>query len=155
VRKVVYDCNIFAQALMNPIGPAGACVEAALDGRVLLYVSEFVLSEIRAIPSKPTPSKAGVTLRKAENLIQQLLVSAEYVPDVPVQYVHPIDEDDSGYINLALITEAELIVSRDRHLINLNNPAKPWSLEFRGRFPTLRVISPEVLLQELREDTSN
>ena len=64
-RRVVYDCNIFTQALMNPLGPAGACVVAAIENRVTLFVSEFVLEEIRDIPNKPTPRSVGVTHQKA------------------------------------------------------------------------------------------
>jgi predicted nucleic acid-binding protein len=136
---------------MNPIGPAGACVQAALDGQVTLFISEFVISEIRSIPSKPTPAQAGVTQKKAEDLVQLLLVRAEYAAEVPVLFVHPIDADDSAYVNLALSANAGLIVSRDRHLLNLNNPAKPWSADFRSRFPDLRIISAEQLLAEIRQ----
>ncbi len=136
---------------MNPIGPAGACVQAAFDGHIALFIADFVISEIRDIPNKPTPSKAGVTPKKVEDLVQLLLVKAEYVSEVPAVYVHPIDADDSGYVNLALIAGAKLIVSRDRHLLNLNNPAKPWSADFRNRFPDLRIISAEQLLVEIRQ----
>jgi len=42
-------------------------------------------------------------------------------------------------------------VSRDRHLLNLNNPAKPWSADFRSRFPSLRVFTVEQMLSEIRQ----
>jgi uncharacterized protein len=151
VQKVVFDCNIFAQALMNPLGPAGACLQATFDGHASLFVSDFVIMEIRDILNKPTPAKAGVTSRKAEDLVQLLLVKTEYVSEVPAVFVHPIDEDDSNYVNLALAAGAKLIVSRDRHLLNLNNPAKMWSADFRARFPDLRIISAEQLLKQIRE----
>jgi putative PIN family toxin of toxin-antitoxin system len=151
VLKAVFDCNIFAQALMNPIGPAGACVQAIFDGQVTLFIADFVISEIRDIPNKPTPAKAGVTPKKAEDLVQLLLVKAEYISDVPVVFTHPIDEDDSGYVNLAVTADAKLIVSRDRHLLNLNNPAKPWSADFRARFRDLQIITAEQFLAEIRQ----
>ena len=150
--KVIFDCNIFAQALMNPHGPAGACVQAALDGQVTLFIADFVISEVREIPNKPTPAKAGVTPEKTENLVQLVLVKAEYVSSFPAVFVHPIDDDDSDYVNLALAADAKLIVSRDRHLLNLNNPAKPWSADFRARFPDLHIISAEQMLREIRKD---
>jgi len=151
VQKVVFDCNIFAQALMNPIGPAGACVQAAFDDQVTLFIADFVISEIREIPNKPTPAKAGVTLKKVEDLVQMLLAKAEFVSEVPPVFIHPIDPDDSDYVNLALAVDAKLIVSRDRHLLNLNNPAKPWSANFRARYPDMRIISAERLLGEIRQ----
>jgi hypothetical protein len=77
-QRVAFDCNIFAQALLNPLGPAGACVNAAIDGRVRLFISEYVLEEIRDIPNKPTPRKAGITPQKAESLI--VLIVAVRLP---------------------------------------------------------------------------
>ena len=44
----------------------------------------------------------------------------------------------------------KLIVSRDRHLLGLNDPKKPWSAEFRSRFPGLQVIVVEELLRQLK-----
>ena len=137
---------------MNPAGPAGACVQAAFDGQMTLFIADFVISEIRDLPHKPTPARVGVTPGKVENLLQLLLVKAEYVSDIPAVFVHPIDKDDSDYVNLALAADAKLIVSRDRHLLNLNNSAKPWSADFRSRFPDLRVISAEQLMLEIRQD---
>jgi uncharacterized protein len=150
VTRVVFDCNIFAQALMNPQGPAGACLQAVFDGEIDLFIAEFVLIELRELPDKPTPAKAGVTLAKIEKLISLLQETAEYVSVVPAAFVHPIDPDDSDYVNLALAAGAKRLVSRDRHLINLQNPAKPWSADFRARFPDLRVVSAEQLLLEIR-----
>jgi putative PIN family toxin of toxin-antitoxin system len=151
VLKAVFDCNIFAQALLNPAGPAGACVQAAFDGRVALIISDYVIEEIRAIPDKPVPARIGVTRAKAEDLIQLLLLRADYISHVPALFVHPIDEDDSAYVNLALAAGAGLIVSRDRHLLNLNEPGKPWSADFRAQFPKLRVVGAEQLLAEIRD----
>jgi putative PIN family toxin of toxin-antitoxin system len=148
--KVVFDCNIFAQAIMNPLGPAGACLDAALDGRVSLFISDYVLDEIRDIPNKPTPRRLGVTDQKAQSLIALLLELCERIDNPPELFVHPIDPDDSASINLAIAASARLIVSRDRHLLNLNNPAKPWATDFRTRYPLIQVISAERLLEELR-----
>jgi putative PIN family toxin of toxin-antitoxin system len=52
-RRVVFDCNVFAQALANPDGPAGRCVTMALEGRIELFISEFILDEIRRVTSYP------------------------------------------------------------------------------------------------------
>jgi predicted nucleic acid-binding protein len=34
--RVVFDCNVFLQALANPDGPAGQCLEFALTGKATL-----------------------------------------------------------------------------------------------------------------------
>jgi predicted nucleic acid-binding protein len=67
--RLVFDCNVYLQYLINRDGAGGRCVRLGLDG-------------------------------------------IENVPDV---YRHPIDEDDSCYVNLAIAAGAKLIVSNDRH----------------------------------------
>jgi putative PIN family toxin of toxin-antitoxin system len=153
VAKAVFDCNIFAQALMNPRGPAGACLQAAFDGQIRLFVADFIFAEIRDLPNKPTPARAGVTTKKVEDLVQLLLIKTEFVAEVPELFRHPIDEDDSDYVNLALVGDTKRIVSRDRHLLNLNDASKPWSADFRSRFPQLRVVGPEQMLAEVRAES--
>ena len=63
--------------------------------------------------------------------------------------IHPIDPDDSHYVNLALHAEAGVIVSRDKHLLNLMDAARKEAQEFMAQFPAIRVIDPVELLQEL------
>ena len=150
-HRVVFDCNIYVQSLLSATGPSGACVQAALDRRVQLFLSPYILGEIRDTPNKPTPARLNVTPARVERLITNLLTTATFVPDVPHVFDHPIDPEDSHYVDLALASGSKLIVSRDRHLLGLNDPKKPWSADFRRRFPGLRVIPSEELLMLLRQ----
>lgn len=59
--RVVFDCNIFVQSLLSPIGPAGACVQHALDRHIELFLSQYILDELNDAPAKPTPAKLGIT----------------------------------------------------------------------------------------------
>lgn len=144
-RRVVFDCNVFAQALLNPQGPAGRCLELARTGQVKLFVSEFVLEEIGELHLK-IPSRAGITAVDTEDLGQVVRSFATVLDPVPAVYRHPIDPDDSAYVDLAIAANAELIVSRDKHLLGLRDPTKSWSKEFRDRFPSLRVVTPDEYL---------
>lgn len=60
--RVILDCTVFARALINPKGPAGACVSHAQRGNYTLVISEYVLKESQELPSNlkanrgPTPS---------------------------------------------------------------------------------------------------
>lgn len=150
---VVFDCNIFIQSLLNATGPAGQCVQAALDRQVQLFISPYVLDELREAPDKPTPAKLGVTAAKVERLVANLMLTATWVPQTPHVFDHPIDPDDSHYVDLAVATNAQLIVSRDRHLIGLLDSAKPWSAGFRATFSALRIVSPEKLLRMIRSES--
>jgi len=150
VQRVVFDCNIFAQSLITPFGNSGQCVERVLDGRISLFWSEYVLEEIRRIPEKPTPMRLGVTSDKVELLVARLTPVAHLVENPPSVYRHPIDPKDSHYVDLAMASNAKLIVSRDKHLLNLMNSMKPGTREFKAMFPSLAVLQPEQLLELLR-----
>jgi putative PIN family toxin of toxin-antitoxin system len=150
VERVVFDCNIFAQTLITPTGNSGQCVERVLDGRISLFWSEYVLGEIRRIPEKQTPKRLGVTLDQVELLIARLTPVAHLVENPPSVYQHPIDPKDSHYVDLALASNAKLIVSRDKHLLNLMNSSRPEARQFKAKFPNLEVLQPEQLLELLR-----
>jgi predicted nucleic acid-binding protein len=75
---------------------------------------------------------------------------AEMINDVPDTYQHPVDPDDSHYVNLALAAGATLITSRDRHLLALMDQSQSLGRAFRQQFPQLDIIRPEELLSRLR-----
>ena len=147
-EKLVYDCNVFLQFLLNRNGPGGRCVCLALDGHVQLFMSDAVLDELRQLPEKPFCLGEGITDDVVAEFITELLPRVTYVSEVAKAFEHPIDPDDSDYVNLAIAAGAKLIVSRDNHLLNLTNPAKPCSAEFRVRFPEIRILQPPAFLAE-------
>lgn len=65
--RVVYDCNIYVQSLININGPGGRCVRKAQGGDVTLFVTAFVFSEIRESHRK-IPAKYDVTREQTEAL---------------------------------------------------------------------------------------
>jgi putative PIN family toxin of toxin-antitoxin system len=134
------------QALFSPTGPSGACVQLALKRNVQLFISSYVVAELREAPNKRMPAKLEITAEKVERLIGNLMIAATFIDDIPHLFEHPIDPDDSPYIDLALAAQSNLIISRDRHLLGLSDPGKQWSVDFRRRFPALCAIPPEVLL---------
>lgn len=146
--KVVYDCNIFVQALINLDGPAGRCFAKAKAGEVSLVASAFVLSEIREIHEK-VPLKYGITAAQTDELARNVISIATIMIDVPSVYRHPIDPDDSHYVDLAVASQAKLIVSRDRHLLALADATRQDGREFQSRFPDLKILDPITFLHEL------
>ena len=150
-RHVVYDCVVFAQALISPGGPAGECVNLAREGKVRLFVSEYLVTEIRELDGK-IPAKYGVTHQQVNELADQVILFGTFFSEVPSVYRHPHDPDDSHYVDLAVATNSALIVSRDRHLLNLMDDLRPEARDFKSRFPSLSVLAPEVFVQQLRAE---
>ena len=45
------------------------------------------------------------------------------------------------YINLAIVTSAEYLVSRDKDLLDLVTTSTDIALQFRSRYPFLRILT--------------
>jgi putative PIN family toxin of toxin-antitoxin system len=123
-------------------------VRKAQSGDVALFVTAFVLNEIRESHRK-IPGKYGVTREQAEALAAGIATIATVIVQVPIVFTYQRDPDDAHYVNLAVAAQADLIVSRDKDLLDLANPARSESLEFHRRFPTLRILEPVQFLREL------
>jgi putative PIN family toxin of toxin-antitoxin system len=148
-QRVVFDCVIFAQALISDSGPAAECLELARSGAIRLVLSDYVITEIRELPAK-LPARLMVTTERVDAFLNDVAPLAEIISDVPEIYQHPIDPDDSHYVNLALAAGATLITSRDRHLLALMDQSQPLGRAFRQQFPQINIIRPEELLSRLQ-----
>jgi putative PIN family toxin of toxin-antitoxin system len=147
--RVVFDCPVFAQALINPRGPAAECLALAQVGRIVLFVSEYVIQEVRELPLKLN-ARLGITADRVDALLRDVATFAVPVANVPSVYAHPIDPDDSPYINLAIAADAKLIVTRDKHLLNLMDASRSEAIAFRNQFPAIEIITPVALLENTR-----
>lgn len=148
-QRVVFDCVVFAQALISESGPAAQCLELARSGTIRLMLSDYVVTEVRELPSK-LPARLMVTSDRVEAFLQDVVPLAEMIEDIPEVYQHPVDVDDSHYVNLALAAAATLITSRDHHLLDLMDESQPLGRAFRQQFPRLEIVRPEELLRRVR-----
>ena len=147
---VVFDCNVFLQALAAPRGPAGRCVELAFRGKVNLFVSPSVVAELRDVTSRPTViAKLRLTADRVEEFFEAIEIAATVLAGFAEAFNYERDPDDAHYINLALAADARLIVSRDRDLLDLMDSTKPEAADFQTRYPTLRILDPVAFLREV------
>lgn len=150
--RVVYDCNVLFQALISTKGPAHRCRLFAEEGRVQLFVSDYLFAELRDVAARPTLRRRfQLTPEKVETFLANLEKHAYRVTNVPEVYRHPVDFEDSHYINLAVAVDARLVVTRDNHLLNLMDSTRWEARDFVVRFPLLRIIEPHVLIKELAD----
>lgn len=149
--RVVFDCNIYFQALISPGGPSGRCVSQALAERVQLFCSEFVVNEIQSTTQHPKLRSRFATLTDAavKALISDIERVATFIDVFPEPFQYPRDPDDAHYVNLALAAQAKYVVSRDNDLLDLMNMTRAEAREFRSRFPSLEIIEPPQFLREL------
>ena len=148
--RAVFDCNVFLQALANPLGPAGRCVEAALDGRFELFVDQTIIDEIVEVAGRPLVSqKLRILPTRVNELVTELNARAVFVHDVPVIFSYPRDPDDAHYVNLAIAIHAYLIVSRDKDLLDLMDDTNADGKRLREKYADFRVLTPTDFLDLL------
>ena len=148
--RVVFDCNTFLQALAGPEGPAGRCVQLAIDGKVNLFISASVLEELRDVTRRPKViAKLHLVPDRVEGFFEAIEIAGTLLVGFPEVFAYQRDPDDAHYVNLALAADAKLIVSRDKDLLDLMDSTKPEAAEFQKRFPTLRILNPVGFLREV------
>ena len=119
MRYIVLDTNCLLQALLSK-SPYHKVWTDVLDGKISLCVNTDILEEYDEILSrKATPEIARNIVEAIANL-----------PTTTFQntYVHfellPADSDDNKFVDCAVASDAEYIVTNDKHF----NPLKqiPW-----------------------------
>lgn len=124
--KVVLDTNIFVSSLLTKTGRPAMVIDAWRAGRYLLVTSQSIISEIKRVLNSPgIREKYSLGRNQIEKLILLLKNDAIVVPGLsPVAGAIPEDPTDEMFLAAALDATADLIVSGDRHLLQLG--------EYRG-----------------------
>ena len=119
MRYIVLDTNCLLQALPSK-SPYHKIWKEVLDGRISLCVNTDILEEYEEIlAQKTTPAIAHNVVEAIANLTTTVMQNT---------YVHfellPADSDDNKFVDCAVASDAEYIVTNDKHF----NPLKeiPW-----------------------------
>jgi uncharacterized protein len=144
---VVLDCMVFFQAASRPAGPsARLLIEFVEGGHLTLYVSDAILVEVRDVLGRPLIRAKNLTItdERVEDFFRRVDQVAQKIDDVPASYSLPRDPDDEPYLNLALATNADYLVTWDKDLLELMRDE-----EFCSQYPQLTILNPVALLQAL------
>ena len=116
--KAVFDTNILISAFVFPGGVPEALYRAALERRITLITSPPLLAEFGRV----LVEKFGWDPVRSEDAVAQVARIGEVVR--PAETVEVVAEDpaDDRVLEAAAAGHANLIVSGDRHLLNL----KAW-----------------------------
>lgn len=147
--RVVFDCNTLLQAVSSPAGPAGRCVQLALDSKLDLFLSPTVLSELRRVAGRPKViAKLHLVPERFEKFVAAIEMAGIVLESVDEMFSYARDPADAHYVNLALAAGAHSIISRDRDLLDLMTATLVEAIDFRSRFPRLRILDPVQFLRE-------
>ncbi len=119
--RVVLDTNVFVSSLLVRKGLAAQVLDAWRRREYLLITSPALIAEIRAVLNYPRiRRKYALTDADVEQLTALLEQDALLVPGrAEVAGAIPEDPDDEAVLACALDAQADLIVSGDRHLLDL------------------------------------
>jgi putative PIN family toxin of toxin-antitoxin system len=90
--RVVFDCNVLLQALISQRGPAGGAVQAVLEGRTLLFLSDYLLAELRDVAARPhLVEKFALSEQKVAKFVETIEGCAQKLFDIPHVFDCPRD----------------------------------------------------------------
>jgi len=72
--------------------------------------------------------------------LTKLEAKAILLANVPEEFHYERDPDDEMYINLAIVSNAAYLVSRDKDLLDLMTTSTDIARQFRSRYPFLRIM---------------
>jgi len=113
--RVVLDTNVLVSAYAFGGGPA-LLMRAAITGEYVLITSPPLLAELARVLA----DKLAFESSRVDDVVRQVARIAEVVR--PTQRLSVIaDEPDNRVLECALAGAADLIVSGDRHLLDLDS----------------------------------
>lgn len=134
--RVVLDTNILFSALISPYGAPDVIYRAWRLARFEVVTSQVQLDEIRRASRYPKfhailqPTKVGVMINNLQRAV---------VLDHLTITVEADDPDDTFLLAMALMGDADYLVTGDRHA----------GLLRRGHIERTRIVSPTVFCAEV------
>ena len=147
----VFDCNFYLRAVTGTSGPAYECLQLLGTSAYTSLVSRDVLEEVAEVLSRPILQHKfpALTPESVRQLIDTIKTAAILIHNVPETFRYRRDPNDEIYINLALVTNAQYLVTYDKDLLDLMADTEEGR-KFRHRFPGLKILDPQTFLRALQ-----
>lgn len=135
---------VFLQGAGRPAGPACDCLSLVDDERVTLFLSAEILAEVRDVLTRPNTQRRFplLTAESVDEFSRDVEGKSIVLANVPDAYSLPRDPKDERYLNVAIASNAEFLVSRDLDLLDLMKDTT-----FRQQFPCLTILDPVAFLK--------
>jgi putative PIN family toxin of toxin-antitoxin system len=128
--KVVLDTNVLISAIAFG-GKPRQILEAVFRGEIALFLSEYILDELKAVLERPKfgfPSEVILTILSELHTIGTFVTPSTRILEIQE------DTDDNRIIECAVAARANYIISGDTHLLNLK------------QYQNVRIVSPDEYL---------
>ena len=149
--SAVFDCVVYLQAAASNGGPSAACMRAVRSGDVQLFVSDLVLAELadalwRTSIRRKLPR---LTPQVCEEFLCSVREVATHIEARSLGLRFARDPDDIPYIELAIQSQAQFLVTRDADLLSIPSSTDPDALRIRQLAPNIQIVDPVQFLAAL------
>jgi putative PIN family toxin of toxin-antitoxin system len=129
-RRLVIDTNVWVSAFINPLGAPARLLNLALDGRLILILSTYLIDEILDVCRRERVRRR--LHLSPEQIEARLMAACEQAVMVETRGILQIcrDPDDDAILETAIYGGADYLVSRDDDL--KRDPALADQLSARG-----------------------
>jgi putative PIN family toxin of toxin-antitoxin system len=106
-------------------------------------VSEPIIPEVRDVLNRAEVRRQlpGINDRIVNAFLTKLETKAILIANVSEEFHYERDPDDEIYINLAIVSNATYLVSRDKDLLDLMTTSTDIARQFRSRYPFLLIMT--------------
>lgn len=115
IKKVVIDTNVFISGF-GWDGKPEVILALLRDNRIKNYISSEIFEELKRVISYPK-LKFSETLQN--KILEFVFFYSEFVETKQHLSIITDDPDDNKFLECAIESDAELIISGDSHLLNL------------------------------------
>lgn len=122
--RVVIDPGVLVAARLSGRGAPAELIRRWLAGQIDIIVSPMLLDELGDVLAR-AKFRQWLTTDEAERFVDFLRSHATLVDDPPPEYGLTPDPDDDYLVSLAQAARAQVLVSGDADLVNLEQPLPP------------------------------
>jgi putative PIN family toxin of toxin-antitoxin system len=114
--RIILDTNVFVSGIFFT-GPPCHILEAWRDGRLKLVISAEILEEYQRVANALADQFPTINLKP---ILEFVMIHAEMVAAVPLPQLVCSDSDDDKFIACAIAGNTQIIISGDKHLLQVS-----------------------------------
>jgi hypothetical protein len=141
--RAVLDTNVIVSSVISKKGAPFLLIHAWHETRFVLITSESIIREVERVLSAPKLKEAfHLTDARIVRFVETLRKNTILVlGKSQVRGIIPSDPSDEMFLAAALDAKADIIVSGDKHLLNLAN------------FRNIPILTPRQFIDRLEQET--
>lgn len=145
--SAVFDTNVLLQAALSDTGPACACWDYVESGLVRVWTTRPALTELQDVLGREKLQRRlkSVQQERVKAMLATFRNNLKVVPAPQNHFSLERDPDDQVFVDLAIETHADYLVSRDKDIVDLST-----DMQFTERFPNLKIVTPVGFLEVVR-----